>query len=123
MSPFKNIVCFLVFLLFVSLYLILTHTNPCTDLFTSCDPLLDLEYHKLPVSEPNQSTLVNLLLNLSFAPNVEHEAAPGCRSTRVRETPFHLKDYHYFSTIMSLVKPSSYHEAYTNPLWQQAMNE
>ncbi|TYJ97755.1 retrotransposon protein [Cucumis melo var. makuwa] len=44
-------------------------------------------------------------------------------SIKVRETPPHLKDYYCFSTIMSLVEPSSYKEVNTNLLWQQAINE
>ncbi|KAL0554380.1 hypothetical protein IC582_008299 [Cucumis melo] len=48
---------------------------------------------------------------------------PPYRSTRVREPPIHLQDYHCFSTIVSLVEPTSYQEASTNPLWQKAMND
>ncbi|KAA0059005.1 retrotransposon protein [Cucumis melo var. makuwa] len=60
---------------------------------------------------------------LASAPCEEPAPAPVRRSTRVRETPSHLQEYHYYSTIMSLDEPSSYKEASTNPLWQQAMNE
>ncbi|KAA0032344.1 uncharacterized protein E5676_scaffold340G00040 [Cucumis melo var. makuwa] len=48
---------------------------------------------------------------------------PPRRSTRVREPPIHLQDYHCFSTIISLVEPTSYQEASTDPLWQKAMND
>ncbi|XP_050938612.1 uncharacterized protein LOC127148571 [Cucumis melo] len=48
---------------------------------------------------------------------------PPHRSTRVREPPIHLQDYHCFSTIVSLVEPTSYQEASTDPLWQKAMND
>ncbi|TYK13837.1 Integrase, catalytic core [Cucumis melo var. makuwa] len=48
---------------------------------------------------------------------------PHCRSTRVREPPIHLQDYHCFSTIVSFVEPTSYQEASTDPLWQKAMND
>ncbi|KAL0534566.1 hypothetical protein IC582_028857 [Cucumis melo] len=45
------------------------------------------------------------------------------RSTRVRESPIHLQDYHCFSTIVALVEPTSYQEASTDPLWQKVMND
>ncbi|KAA0043165.1 Integrase, catalytic core [Cucumis melo var. makuwa] len=45
------------------------------------------------------------------------------RSTRVRESPIHLQDYHCFSTIVALVEPTSYQKASTDPLWQKAMND
>ncbi|KAA0037380.1 retrotransposon protein [Cucumis melo var. makuwa] len=48
---------------------------------------------------------------------------PPRRSTWVREPPIHLQDYHCFSTIVSLVEPTSYQEASTDPLWQKAMND
>ncbi|KAA0068117.1 retrotransposon protein [Cucumis melo var. makuwa] len=48
---------------------------------------------------------------------------PHRRSTGVREPPIHLQDYHCFSTIISLVEPTSYQEASTDPLWQKAMND
>ncbi|KAL0550370.1 hypothetical protein IC582_014879 [Cucumis melo] len=48
---------------------------------------------------------------------------PPRRSTRVREPPIHLQDYHCFSTIISLIEPTSYQEASTDPLWQKAMND
>ncbi|KAL0555904.1 hypothetical protein IC582_004406 [Cucumis melo] len=45
---------------------------------------------------------------------------PPCCSTRVREP---TQDYHCFFTIVSLVEPTSYQEASTDPLWQKAMND
>ncbi|KAL0551660.1 hypothetical protein IC582_010749 [Cucumis melo] len=48
---------------------------------------------------------------------------PPRRSTRVREPLIHLQDYHCFFTIISLVEPTSYQEASTDPLWQKAMND
>ncbi|KAL0536936.1 hypothetical protein IC582_025901 [Cucumis melo] len=98
-------------------------TDPSTHLFptpdspsntTPCSPL---------TSELTQSHTTSALPNLSSAPCEEPEHAPVRRSTRVRETPSHLKEYHCFSTIMSVVEPSSYKEASTNPLWQQAMDD
>ncbi|KAL4028792.1 hypothetical protein IC575_012003 [Cucumis melo] len=97
-------------------------TDPSTPLFptpdspsntTSCPPL---------TSELTESHTTSALPDLPSVPCEEPEHAPVRRSTRVRETPSHLKEYHCFSTIMSLVEPSSYKEASTNPLWQQAMD-
>ncbi|GFY92794.1 hypothetical protein Acr_08g0011900 [Actinidia rufa] len=48
---------------------------------------------------------------------------PVRRSTRVREVPSYLRDYHCFSTVVAQYEPRSYREASTNPLWQQAMTE
>ncbi|KAL0559351.1 hypothetical protein IC582_003960 [Cucumis melo] len=48
---------------------------------------------------------------------------PPRRSTRVRKSPIHLQDYRCFSTIVSLIEPTSYQEASTDPLWQKAMND
>ncbi|KAM7488098.1 hypothetical protein LguiB_025582 [Lonicera macranthoides] len=48
---------------------------------------------------------------------------PQRQSTRVKELPHYLRDYHCYSTMISHYEPSSYKEASTNPLWQQAMTE
>ncbi|KAA0048580.1 putative mitochondrial protein [Cucumis melo var. makuwa] len=48
---------------------------------------------------------------------------PSRRSTRVRKPPIHLQDYHCFFTVISLIEPTSYQEASTDPLWQKAMND
>ena len=45
------------------------------------------------------------------------------RSHRVTTLPSHLRDFHYFSAIASLQEPQTFHEASSNPLWQQAMKE
>ena len=56
---------------------------------------------------------------LDVAPEVtEHR-----RSTRVRNVPSHLRDYQCYNIFFSTHTPSSYKEASTDPLWQQAMNE
>ena len=44
-------------------------------------------------------------------------------SHRVTTLPSHLHDFHYFSAIASLQEPQTFHEASSNPLWQQAMKE
>ena len=45
------------------------------------------------------------------------------RTFRVSETPSYLKDYHCYSVIESLYKPTTYREASSNPLWQQAITD
>ncbi|KAL4029945.1 hypothetical protein IC575_008173 [Cucumis melo] len=68
-------------------------------------------------------TYCNLgLVHLDGNPD-PHPDIPPRRSTRVREPPIHLQDYHCFSTIVSLIEPTSYQEASTDPLWQKAMND
>ena len=45
------------------------------------------------------------------------------RSHRVTTLPSHLHDFHCFSTLASIQEPQNFHEASSNPLWQQAMKE
>ena len=45
------------------------------------------------------------------------------RSHRVTTLPSHLRDFHFFSSLASLKEPQTFHEASSNPLWQQAMKE
>ena len=45
------------------------------------------------------------------------------RSHRVTTLPSHLRDFHCFSALASLREPQNFHEASSNPLWQQAMKE
>ncbi|KAA0045235.1 syntaxin-42 isoform X2 [Cucumis melo var. makuwa] len=97
-------------------------TNSSTDLFPTSDSPPNPTPCPLPISELTQSYLISALLNLPYVPCEELESCIVRHSTRIRETPPQLKDYHCFSSIISLVEPSSYEEANTNPLWQQAMN-
>ena len=46
-----------------------------------------------------------------------------CRSTRVSTPPPYLTDYHCSFTLATLYEPHTYHEAHTDLLWQQGMNE
>ena len=48
---------------------------------------------------------------------------PPHHSTRVRSIPTHLLDYHCYTTLATLHQPQTYHEAFTNPLWQIAMKK
>ena len=45
------------------------------------------------------------------------------RSHRVTTLPSHLRDFHCFSALASLHGPQTFREAFSNPLWQQAMKE
>ena len=45
------------------------------------------------------------------------------RSHRVTTLPSHLCDFHCFSALASLPEPQTFHEASSNPLWQQVMKE
>ena len=46
-----------------------------------------------------------------------------CCSTQVSIPPSHLTNYHCSFALATLYEPYTYCEAYTNPLWQQAINE
>ena len=64
---------------------------------------------------------------IDIAPNVD-PADPSDshslrRSHRVTTLPSHLRDFHCFSALASFQEPQTFHEASSNPLWQQAMKE
>ena len=44
-------------------------------------------------------------------------------SHRVTTLPSHLRDFHCFYALAFLQEPQTFHEASSNPLWQQAMKE
>ena len=48
---------------------------------------------------------------------------PPRHSTRVRFIPAHLLDYHCYTALATLHEPHTYCEAFTELLWQIAMNE
>ncbi|KAK9169204.1 hypothetical protein Syun_001344 [Stephania yunnanensis] len=52
-----------------------------------------------------------------------HALRPTSPVCTVSEPPPYLQDYHCFSVISSLHEPSSYREASSDPLWQQAMTK
>ena len=93
-------------------------TNISVDLFLLSEPTLDTE---IAQSSPTTANLdpPSVFDDVPESP----PATPLRRSTRVREPPTHLTDYHCFSTIVSLVEPTSYQEASTNPVWQKAIDE
>lgn len=45
------------------------------------------------------------------------------RFEKVRYIPSHLLDFHCYTTLLLHYEPSSYKEAISNPLWQNAMQE
>ncbi|KAL0549125.1 hypothetical protein IC582_013605 [Cucumis melo] len=93
-------------------------TNTSVDLFPLSEFTPDNE---LAQSAPTSATSDQSSISYdSPKPTLD---TPSHRSTRVREPPIHLQDYHCFSTIVSLVEPTSYPEASTDPLWQKSMND
>ncbi|KAA0052263.1 Retrovirus-related Pol polyprotein from transposon TNT 1-94 [Cucumis melo var. makuwa] len=93
-------------------------TNTSIDLFPPSESPLGNE---LAQSAPT-STILDQSSISDGRPEPTSDTPPR-RSTWVREPPIHLQDYHCFSTIISLVEPTSYQEASTDPLWQKAMND
>ena len=88
--------------------------NSSIDLFpsTSIDSSAELN-SRTSSTIPNESVAVS---DPVLAPSTSLR-----RSTRVRETPHHLSEFHCYSTIATLHEPRSYREASTDPHWQQAM--
>ena len=81
-------------------------------------------------ASPDDSSLV---LSATYDPSILDPVAPPspespigpklCCSTQVSIPPPYLNDYHYYFALSTLYEPHTYHEAHTDPLWQQAMNE
>uniref|UniRef100_A0A2N9E5K5 Reverse transcriptase Ty1/copia-type domain-containing protein n=1 Tax=Fagus sylvatica TaxID=28930 RepID=A0A2N9E5K5_FAGSY len=96
------------------------------------DPILD-QISLLPLTAPLDLPLAappadSLVSPKEPAPPVDPVTdqtppLPLCRSDQVRAPLAHLRDYSYFSAMLSLHEPYTYREACTNPLWQQAMKE
>ena len=70
-------------------------------------PIIDLPIDPAPTVDPT-------------GPSDSHALR---RSHRVTTLPSHLRDFHCFSALASLQEPQTFHEASSNPLWQQAMKE
>uniref|UniRef100_A0A2N9HRP8 Integrase catalytic domain-containing protein n=1 Tax=Fagus sylvatica TaxID=28930 RepID=A0A2N9HRP8_FAGSY len=90
--------------------------NPISDESPSADPPSDVS----PTTDPtfNESPLS------APAANPVHTTAPEPRrSYRVSTLPSHLRDFHCFSAFATLHEPHTFREAFSDPLWQQAMKE
>ena len=110
-------------------------------LIPSIDPLLDLFPKEFPTSlsesppsitdVPSHASdeLPTSIIDVptDTAPTVDpagpfHSHALR-RSRWVTTLPSHLRDFHCFSALASLQEPHTFHEASSNPLWQQTMKE
>ena len=78
---------------------------------------------------PNSSDVLSLALSPVVGSPVS-DPAPSAplecptdlrRSTRVGTLPSNLTNYHCYFALATFHEPHTYHEASTNPLWQQAM--
>jgi hypothetical protein len=56
-------------------------------------------------------------------PTLEPNISVPHHSTRVTALPSHLCDYHCYYALATLHESHSFHEAHTNPLWQNAMSK
>jgi len=88
-------------------------TNPSIELFLSSDAGNSNELNTSPPSPAPTEP----------APVVDIVPISSRHSTRVRNPPPSLNNYHCYSAIATIHEPSSYREASTNPIWQQAMAE
>ena len=90
--------------------------NPISDESPIADPtfdessITDPTFNESPLSSPT----ANLVNTTAFEPR---------RSYRVSTLPFHLRDFHCFSALTTLHEPHTFHEASSDPLWQQVMKE
>ena len=110
-------------------------------LIPSIDPLLDLFLEESPTSlfesPPSIIDVPSHASNELLVPivNVPTDTTPIVDPTgpsdsyalrlsyRVTTLPSHLRDFHCFSALASLQEPQTFHEAFSNPLWKQAMKE
>ena len=86
-------------------------TDISVDLFPLSESTLDTKHAQSGPAPANP--------NQSFVSNDVSKPTPDTplrRSTRLREPLIHLHDYHCFFTIVSLIEPTSYQEASTDPL-------
>ncbi|KAJ9549008.1 hypothetical protein OSB04_021551, partial [Centaurea solstitialis] len=81
----------------------------------------------VPIPPPTQSSVPTS--RSTSEPSVESaDPRPSSsenvrRSDRVRQVPFHLRDYHCYATLLSNHEPTSYKEASSSSHWQAAMQE
>ena len=64
------------------------------------------------------------ILDSVAPPSLEPLVSPDLRrSTQLSIPPPYLINYHYSFVLAILYEPHTYHEAHTDPLWQQATSE
>ena len=110
-------------------------------LIPSIDPLLDLFLEESPTSlsefppsitnvpshasDELPASIIDVPTNtaLTVDPAGPSDSHALRLSHRVTTLPSHLRDFHCFSALASLQEPQTFHEASSNPLWQQVMKE
>ena len=105
--------------------------NPLPDLFPEESPTSLSESPPYITDVPSHASykLPALLIDVptDTAPTVDHAGSSDShalrRSHQVTTLSSHLHDFHCFSALASLQEPQTFHEASSNPLWQQAMKE
>ena len=85
-------------------------------------PISDVPSH---ASDEPLALIIDVPINIALAvdPAGPSDSHALRRSYRVTTLPSHLHDFHCFSDLASLQEPQTFHEASSNPLWQQAMKE
>ena len=81
-------------------------TDPSFDVSPTADPTFDESPLSTPAANPINTT----------TPEPRH-------SHRVSTLPSHLRDFHCFSTFVTLHEPHTFLEASSDPLWQQVIKE
>ena len=103
-------------------------------LIPSIDPLHDLFPEESPPSitdVPSHASdeLPSPITDVptDTAPTIDHAGPSDSHalrcSHRVTTLPSNLRDFHCFFALAFLQEPQTFHEASSNPLWQQAMKE
>ena len=105
-----------------------SQTDPLPDLFpeipSPSTELVNLISEESPTADPTSDESLTIdhtfdesSLSAPTANLVNTTATEPHRSHRVNTLPSHLRDFHCFSAF------DTFHEASSNPLWQQAMKE
>ena len=102
-------------------------TNPSIDIFSDeFDTGSSFIETPLLTPTPDQTALPEgppLIPPPPSPPVLPPTDPPTGRPHRVTQPPIHLRDYIVGSAAFSTYEPTSYREACTNPLWQQAMTD